>query len=169
MSLKSPLENKVVLLVDDEPDILETVSEELEMCLVHKADNFETAKQYLLSYTYDLVVLDIMGVSGFELLKMAVAKGFPTVMLTAHALTPEALKKSIKLGAVSFVPKEKISELKSFLEEMVSHGVKTGWGRLSQKLGSYFNDRFGSDWREKDKFLKDFFEELDKDPQKEEP
>ena len=138
MSLNSPLENKVVLLVDDEPDILETVSEELGMCLVHKADNFETARQHLLSYTYDLVVLDIMGVSGFELLKLAVAKGYPTVMLTAHALTPEALKKSIKLGAVSFVPKEKISELKPFLEEMVANGVKTGWGRLFQKLGCLF-------------------------------
>jgi len=163
MSLKSPLQNKVVLLVDDEPDILESVSEELEMCLVHKAENFETARQYLLSYTYDLVVLDIMGVSGFELLKMAVAKGFPTIMLTAHALTPEALKKSIKLGAVSFVPKEKISVLKPFLEEMVADGVKTGWQTLFGKFGAYFDDRFGGDWKEKDRFLKAFIEELKKD------
>jgi response regulator RpfG family c-di-GMP phosphodiesterase len=163
MSSKSPLQNKVVLLVDDEPDILESVSEELEMCLVHKAENFETARQYLLSYTYDLVVLDIMGVSGFELLKLAVAKGFPTIMLTAHALTPEALKKSIKLGAVSFVPKEKISVLKPFLEEMVADGVKTGWQSLFGKFGAYFNDRFGSDWKEKDRFLKEFFAEFEKD------
>jgi len=169
MPSSSPLENKVVLLVDDEPDILQSVSDELEMCLVHKADNFETARQYLLSYTYDLVVLDIMGVKGFELLKLAVAEGFPTIMLTAHALTPEALKKSIKLGAVSFVPKEKISELKPFLEEMLLHGVKTGWSRLWERLGGYFNVRFGPDWREKDKFLKDFFKELEKDSRAETP
>ncbi|HKI48302.1 MAG TPA: response regulator [Desulfobacteria bacterium] len=169
MSSSSPLENKVVLLVDDEPDILESVSEELGMCLVHKADNFETARQHLLSYTYDLVVLDIMGVKGFELLKLAVAKGFPTIMLTAHALTPEALKKSIKLGAVSFVPKEKISELRPFLEEMLLNGVKTGWSKLWERLGSYFNVRFGPGWREKDKFLKDFFKELEKDSSAETP
>jgi DNA-binding NtrC family response regulator len=169
MPSSSPLENKVVLLVDDEPDILESVSEELGMCLVHKADNFETARQYLLSYTYDLVVLDIMGVKGFELLKLAVAKGFPAIMLTAHALTPEALKKSIKLGAVSFVPKEKVSELKPFLEEMLLNGVKTGWSNLLGRLGSYFNVRFGPDWQEKDKFLKDFFKELEKDSSAEIP
>ena len=163
MSLSSPLENKVVLLVDDEPDILESVSEQLEMSLIHKADSFETARQHLLSYTYDLVVLDIMGVKGFELLKLAVAKGFPTIMLTAHALTPEALKKSIQLGAVSFVPKERISELKPLLEEMLLSGVRTGWSKLWGRLGGYFNVRFGPDWREKDEFLKDFFKELEKD------
>ena len=34
---------------------------------------------------------------------------------------------------------------------------------------AYFNDRFGPDWREKDKFLKAFFKELDEDSQKEAP
>lgn len=163
MRSENPLKDKVVLLVDDEPDILETVAEELEMCLIHKAKNFEAARQYLHSYTYDMVVLDIMGVNGFELLKMSVAKGFPTIMLTAHALTPEALKKSIKMGAVSFVPKEKISELKPFLEEMLESGVKTGWQRLFGRLGSYFNERFGPGWKEKDRFLKEFIKELEKD------
>ena len=119
MSTESPLKNKLVLVVDDEPDILESVGEELEMCILHKAKDYETALQYLLSYTYDIVILDIMGVNGFELLRNSVSRGFPTVMLTAHALTPDALKKSIKLGAVSFLPKEKIGELQSFLEDVV--------------------------------------------------
>ncbi|MFH1930376.1 MAG: response regulator [Pseudomonadota bacterium] len=116
MTSESPLKDKVVLVVDDEPDVLETVAEELDMCLVHKAGDYDTALQYLLSYTYDIVILDIMGVRGFELLKNAVSRGFPTVMLTAHALSPESLKKSIKLGAVSFLPKEKTSELTHFLK-----------------------------------------------------
>ena len=34
MMLESPLEEKVILVVDDEPDILETVEEELDMCIV---------------------------------------------------------------------------------------------------------------------------------------
>ena len=106
-----------------------------------------------------------MGVQGFELLKMAVAKGFPTVMLTAHVLTPEALQKSIKLGAVSFVPKEKIFELRPILEEMVESAEKTGWQKLFGCMGAYFNERFGNDWKEKDKFLKDFIKELDEDEQ----
>jgi CheY-like chemotaxis protein len=160
MTTESPLKDKVILVVDDEPDVLETVEEELDMCLVHKATDYDTALQYLLSYTYDIVILDIMGVNGFELLKNAVSRGFPTVMLTAHALSPESLKKSINLGAVSFLPKEKISELRSFLEDVVLGGGKPIWQKLFDKLGSYFNKRFGPDWKEKDRFFKDFEEGL---------
>ena len=87
MSSESPLKGKSILVVDDEPDVLETVAEELDMCLVDKAADYNTAMQYLASYTYDIVILDIMGVNGFDLLQNAVDRGFPAVMLTAHALT----------------------------------------------------------------------------------
>ena len=127
MSSENPLKGKSILIVDDEPDVLETVAEELDMCLVDKAKDYETAIQYLAGYTYDVVVLDIMGVNGFDLLQNAVDRGFPTVMLTAHALTPEALKKSIKLGAVSFLPKDKIPELRMFLEDVVLGAGKPVW------------------------------------------
>ena len=156
MTTESPLRDKVILVVDDEPDVLEALEEELDMCLVHKAQDYDTALQYLLSYTYDVVVLDIMGVNGFDLLKNAVSRGFPTVMLTAHAMTPEALKNSIKLGAVSFLPKEKMSELTNFLEDVVLDGGKSIWLKFFDKLGAYFNKRFGPDWKEKDKFFKEF-------------
>ena len=160
MSSYDALKDKVVLVVDDEPDVLETVEEELETCVVHKASDYDTALQFLLSYTYDIVILDIMGVNGFELLKTSVSRQFPTVMLTAHALSPESLKKSIKLGAVSFLPKEKISELGPFLEDVVLGGGKPVWQKLFDKLGGYFNKRFGPDWKEKDRFFKEFEEEL---------
>jgi CheY-like chemotaxis protein len=163
MSSESHLKDKVILVVDDEPDVLETVEEELDMCLMHKATDFDTAQQYLLSYTYDIVILDIMGVDGFELLKTSVSRGFPTVMLTAHALSPESLKKSIKLGAVSFLPKEKMSELRSFLEDVVLGGGKSVWTKLFDKLEGYFEKRFGPDWKERDKFFQEFEEQLKKD------
>jgi DNA-binding NtrC family response regulator len=159
----SPLKDKLVLVVDDEPDILESVEEELDMCILHKAADYETALQYLLSYTYDIVILDIMGVNGFELLQQSVSRGFPTVMLTAHALTPEALKKSIKLGAVSFLPKERMAELRSHLEDAVLGTKKQAWQRLFDKLGGYFNKRFGPDWKERDRFFEEFEEELRKE------
>jgi CheY-like chemotaxis protein len=160
MEKTSPLTDKVVLVVDDEPDILDTIADELDMCIIHKATDYATGLQYLLSYTYDVVVLDIMGVNGFELLKTSVSRGFPTVMLTAHALTPEALKKSIKLGALSFLPKERIAELKKFLEEVVVNGEMPLWIRFFDRLSDYFNKRFGPDWKEKDLFFKEFEESL---------
>lgn len=160
MTSESPLKGKTVLVVDDEPDVLETVAEELDMCLLDKAQDYDTAVQYLASYTYDIVILDIMGVNGFDLLQNAVDRGFPAVMLTAHALTPEALKKSMKLGAVTFLPKDKMSELQSFLEDVVLGGGKPVWEKFFDKLGDYFNKRFGPDWVERDKYFKEFKEEM---------
>jgi len=165
MSTDSPLKDKIILVVDDEPDVLETVEEDLDMCLLHKADNYNTAIQYLISYTYDIVILDIMGVNGFELLKTSVERGLPTVMLTAHALTPDALKKSIKLGAVTFLPKDKMPELRSYLEDVVLGEGKPIWQKLFDKMGEYFNKRFGPDWKEKDKFFKEFEEDLKQNSQ----
>ena len=151
MSSKSPLQDKVVLVVDDEPDVLETVEEELDMCLVHKAQDYETALQYLLSYTYDVVILDIMGVNGFELLKNAVSREFPTVMLTAHALSSESLKQSIEMGARAYVPKEKMMDIPDFLEDVLSleHGGSVK--QTFQRLGGFFNKKFGSKWMEDEK------------------
>ena len=157
---KSALQDKVVLVVDDEPDVLETVEDELDMCVVHKAGDYDTAFQYLMSYTYDIVILDIMGVNGFELLKTSVSRGFPTVMLTAHALSPESLKTSIKLGAVSFLPKEQVYMIRTFLEDVVLEQGKPVWKKLFDRLGDYFNKRFGPDWRERDAFFQRFEEEL---------
>ena len=130
------------------------------MCEIHTAVDYDTAIQYLSGYTYDVVILDIMGVNGFELLKEAVSRGFPAVMLTAHALSPASLKKSIKLGAVSFLHKEKIAELPSFIEDVVMGGGKPVWEKLFDRLGAHFNKRFGPDWKEKDRFFKEFEEEL---------
>jgi CheY-like chemotaxis protein len=167
MVKESPLRDKVILVVDDEPDVLDTVSEELDMCIVHKAKDYDTALQYLLSYTYDAVILDIMGVNGFDLLRASVERGFPTLMLTAHALTPEALKKSIKLGAISFLPKERMDDLKEFLEEVVMDTGRPLWIKFFDKLGAYFNKRFGPDWKEKDIFFKDFEESLKRSEERE--
>lgn len=117
---ESILKDKVVLVVDDEQDIADAIGEELDMCILDKAFDYTEASQLLLSYTYDAVVLDIMGVNGFELLKIATSRGFPTIVLTAHAVTQDVQKKSTKLGAISLLPKEKIHELVAILEDTIS-------------------------------------------------
>jgi DNA-binding NtrC family response regulator len=160
MSSKSPLDDKIVLVVDDEPDILETVREILDRCLVYTAGSYEAGVQYIRDYTLDLVILDIMGVNGFDLLKRAVDKGIPSVMLTAHAVTPEALKKSMKLGALTFLPKEKMPDLREYLEDVVLEGGKPLWSKFFDKLGSYFEKRFGPDWKDKDRFFSEFEEAM---------
>jgi DNA-binding response OmpR family regulator len=160
MSTETILKDKAILVVDDEPDILDSIAEQLDMCRIYRAKDYEIALQLLAALKFDIVILDVMGVRGFELLKKSVSKGFPTVMLTAHALTPEALKESINLGAVSFLPKEMMAELDTYLADVVTGSKKMVWKNLLDKLGDYFDRRFGSDWKEKDDFFKKFEEEL---------
>jgi hypothetical protein len=81
-------------------------------------------------------------------------------MLTAYALTPESLEKSIKLGAVSFLPKEKMSELDEFIADVVLKGGQPVWGKLFDKLGDFFNKRFGPDWKQRNQFFDDFVKSI---------
>ncbi len=86
------LENKKVLIVDDEPDVLDSLEELLDMCTVVRAQTFEGADQLLEEQPFDIAILDIMGVDGYQLLETANKKGIVTVMLTAHALSPDNIK-----------------------------------------------------------------------------
>ncbi len=160
MSIESILQDKAVLVVDDEPDVLDSIAEQLDMCRIYRAKDYEIALQLMAGFKFDIVILDVMGVRGFELLKKSVSKGFPTVMLTAHAMTPEALKESIKLGAVSFLPKEMMAELDTYLADVITGSKKMVWKKLLDELSGYFDRQFGSDWKERDEFFKKFEEEL---------
>ena len=75
------LEGKKVLIVDDEPDVLEVLEEILYMCEVEKAVTFDEAKELLEKNNFDLAILDIMGVNGYKLLHIARRKNITSVML----------------------------------------------------------------------------------------
>ena len=94
MDPKRVLRGKRVLIVDDEHDILEFLTELLDMCKVDAARTFEDAKVLLETNFYHAAVLDMMGVNGYELLEIATKKGIPSLMLTAHAISKDNLKKS---------------------------------------------------------------------------
>ncbi|MFH1116204.1 MAG: response regulator [Pseudomonadota bacterium] len=158
------LQDKLILAVDDEEDVLDIIEEELSEyanVTLHTSTTFEQAQQYLVSYTYDLVILDIMGVRGFDLLQIADSAGFPVVMLTAHAFTPEALKKSIELGARAYLPKEKLGSLVPFLEDVLKLNYHSVWSKALDQVGTLFNKKFGSDWRKTEEvFWEDFEKKL---------
>ena len=151
---ESILNHKKLLIVDDEPDILVTLEEEILQSSpdskIDKASNYEDAAALLKANNYDLVVLDIMGVRGFDLLEIAVTRKFKVAMLTAHALNPEALKKSHDMGAIAYLPKEKLGEVVPLLEEMLLNDYKTEWAQLMGKLDDYFKAQWGKDWRKRE-------------------
>jgi CheY-like chemotaxis protein len=141
--VKDILRDRKILVVDDMPDMLDTVEDLLDMCVVHKAKDHETALKLIEMNKYDIVVLDIIGVDGFSILKKTVRMGIPSVMLTSNDLTKEALKKAAKLGASAFLPKEKVSDLEIFLSDIIKNNGKPIWEKLFERMSKYFEKELG--------------------------
>jgi len=157
----SNIKDRHILVVDDEQDILETIVDILCDAVIDTAKDYESASDKIKNNRYDLAVLDIMGVDGLTLLEEAVARGIPTVMLTAHAINPETLMASISKGAISYLPKETLAELDELLDKLMGAHDRGDppWKLLFEKLEGYFNQRFGEDWQ---KQHKDFWSEFNK-------
>jgi len=155
------LKGKKILAVDDEPDILDSLKEILDNCDVKTATTFESAKDLLENGRFDAAILDIMGVRGFDLLAIATAEKIPALMLTAHGLNPDNLVGSIRLGAKSYIPKDRINEIDLYLTEILlatEKGIEKPGGWFA-RLSSFFDERFGEGWKNKDK---KFWREFDK-------
>jgi DNA-binding response OmpR family regulator len=151
---KKIIAGKRILIVDDEEDILDSLVGLLEICKIDTALSFEEGRDFLEAREYDAAILDIMGVKGFELLEIANQQGIPALMLTAHALSVEAMKKSAENGAAYYAPKDKITEIDRFLADVIeaSEKKKNSWVKWFQRLSSYYDRKFGgTDWREKEK------------------
>jgi CheY-like chemotaxis protein len=166
----SILNNKRILIVDDEPDILNILTEEIRLrapeCIIDTAKTYEEATELLISWTYDIAIFDIMGVRGFDLLRQATKRPYPipVVMLTGHALSPDALKKSIELGARAYLPKEQIENIAPFLEDVLTYEYGPVWKRVLKQLESLFNKGWGAYWRKPDdRFWREFEERLKKE------
>ena len=156
------LQGKHLLAVDDEPDVLDILEEELaeHKVKLDKAFSYDEAIRKMSSLTYDLVILDIMGVHGFELLEYSVSKDLPVVMLTAHALSPESLQKSIDLGARAYLPKDQLGQTAPFLEDVLTLKHRSAWKAILKKLNESFGKRFGPEWRKTDQ---EFWNQFEKD------
>jgi CheY-like chemotaxis protein len=158
MSERRLLDGKKILAVDDEPDVLEVLEGLLTMCDVVKATTSNEAKKLLESGDFDIAILDIMGVDGYRLLDIANRRNITAVMLTAHAFTPDNLVRSIKEGAASYLPKEELPNIATFLNDILEaqEKGKSTWESWQERLpSSYFEKRWGAAWRDTDK---DFWE-----------
>lgn len=151
--MKDRLSGKEVLIVDDEPDVLNALAELLPMCGVVKASTFDQGKEQLENHHFDLAILDIMGVDGYDLLEIAVKKNVIALMVTAHALSPEHTVTSFRKGAAFFVPKEQMGNIETFLNDVLEakekgHHPRNRW---LERLDGYYIKRFGPKWKDRDK------------------
>ncbi len=153
------LENRKVLVVDDEKDVLDTVEDLLSMCVVKKASTFEEGKTLLETQYFDIAILDIMGVDGYKLLEIATERKVLPVMLTAHALTPEDTVRSFKEGAAYYVPKDNVTEIATYLNDILEarEQGKSSWWRWLERFVDFYNRKFGPNWQKSDiEFWKNF-------------
>jgi CheY-like chemotaxis protein len=152
MDPKDILKGKRVLVVDDEEDILEFLVELLDMCKLDTATSFEEAKALLENTFYDIAVLDIMGVRGYELLETTTRKGIPTLMLTAHAISKDNLKRSFEKGASYYVPKDEINKTDVFLADILEAREKNKnvFVKWYERLSGFCDRRFGPNWKDED-------------------
>jgi hypothetical protein len=100
-----------------------------------------------------MAVLDIMGVSGYDLLEIATRKNVVAVMLTAKAVSPDHIKKSFKEGAAFYVPKEEMVGIATFLEDILEakEKGKSTWSRWFERMTDFCERTLGSDWQQDDK------------------
>ena len=162
--MSKSLDDKRILVVDDEPDVLETIAEVLEMCHIETAADFQKAEQLLKTRSYDMVILDIMGVRGLHLIDVhGPAKRSPG---DAHCsgLQPRSLLKSRERGAISCFPKEDIAELDSLLSELyqvIENGGQP-WHHTMERIEPLLANDF-PDWKSRYKGL---WDTATKDPKK---
>lgn len=99
-----------VLLVDDEIDFLDTLSERMRnrgMEVATSSSGVEALKK-VDKEAYDVIILDLMmpGVDGLEALKILKAKRpeLQVILLTGHATVEKGIE-AMKLGAMDFLEK----------------------------------------------------------------
>ena len=145
------LTGKRILAVDDEPDVLDTIEDLLPQCEVVKATRFEDAARLLNEERFDVAILDIMGVDGYQLLDIAQERKITPVMMTAHEDTQKGVVISYSKGAASYIPKEKLADIARYLNDILQAEKegKSGWGVWLKSFKGYFDEKFGSeiDWK----------------------
>jgi DNA-binding NtrC family response regulator len=115
------MEEAKVLLVDDEPEFLETLAARMagRGLRVDTASNGEEALRKAEQTEYDAVIVDMFmpGIDGLETLKRLkkTKPEFQVILLTGHASLEQGLE-SIKLGALDFL--EKPADLDALLAKI---------------------------------------------------
>ena len=144
-------QDKTILVVDDEPRIIEAVSMNLELegYQVSAARNGYGALQKLTEDLPDLIILDVMmpEIDGFETLrKIREVSTVPVIMLTVKGEEIDKIK-GLDLGADDYVtkpfsPKELVSRVKAVLRrvEMPTPAPKTEI-RVDDSLSIDFSHR----------------------------
>ena len=137
------MKNPVVVVIDDEPSILEVSQRYFEHAgfTVHTAVNGSSGLALVREVQPDLVVLDVMlpGLNGFRVLEMIRAiSNTPVLMLTARGEEIDRLR-GLESGADDYLvkpfsPRELVARAKAILRRGAPIGERLAYGDLELEL-----------------------------------
>jgi two-component system response regulator PilR (NtrC family) len=133
----TPMSDARVLIVDDEPDLVELVAMTLDrMGLQHSAaSTLDAARKQLLATHHDLVLCDMRlpDGDGLDLLDWLQTRrpGVPCAVITAHGNVETAVR-ALKLGAFDFVSKPlDLAALRRLITSALKLSERPGGGPLT--------------------------------------
>ncbi len=146
----NPLKDKLVLVVDDEPRMIQFVRMNLEAegARVAQASNGLEALNRVREQIPDAVVMDVMmpELDGFETLKLLrETSDVPVIMLTVRADEDERVR-GLELGADDYMgkpfsPRELVSRLKAVLRRSAPESSKEELLKIDDDLTIDFRNR----------------------------
>ena len=135
-----------VLIVEDEPDLLSSLSEALreDGYAVDEARDGEDGLAKALRHDYDAIVLDVMlpGISGFAVLeRLRVRRKTPVLMLTARTRMPDRVR-GLDGGADDYLAKPyELPELLARIRALIRRAA--GAATATAKIGDVTVDLAG--------------------------
>jgi hypothetical protein len=141
----SILRGKRILAVGGEPDILEVIGRKIleacPSCQFDKAIHYIEAVERMVSFTYDLVILYIGGVRGFDLLDLAQSRNLQVAILTTNS---KSFNYAIERGASACLAREKPGECVPILEDILRYKHFSCWRRHCKSLGRLLSTQLSS-------------------------
>ncbi|MGB8984077.1 MAG: substrate-binding domain-containing protein [Anaerolineales bacterium] len=161
--IDGPSQGSTILIVDDEPGILEMhtriVHERLPDCRVLRADNGVKALDVIRQEHPDLVLLDLMmpQLDGFGVLKAMregeTTRDIPVIVLTGQVLTEDDMAR-LNLGVASVLQKGIFSaqETMAHVEAVFARVPRLGsqMQRIVRKAVAYLNGHYSESFSRKD-------------------
>jgi DNA-binding NtrC family response regulator len=134
------LEGKRILVVENEREILNMVSEALAASEVVAVGNVEDARPLIARESFDLAILDTVHSNGCALLEDCHANKLPTAMLTPREVEVGRVNEAMKRGVMSFFPKDDLDRLPETVSDLLAHLGKGTSTRLSRRIWAAFRE-----------------------------
>lgn len=138
------LENKKILALTNQWDVIELLNEILPKKSIDLAENLETALEKTQETDFDIALIDISSRRFTELLSHLVHKAVPTIILTQNGTRPDQLIASVKKGAIAFVSIPRIERLPKLIQTILSAPSDIPpWKIMFDRLDKTYNLKFG--------------------------